>query len=561
MRSRFGMETDHQTSGAGRRHKHIRLGDLAHAAVNYFNGHIIVFNLGERLFNRLERSLSVGLNHNLQKFERTFFNALQNFLHSHSGFDELFAHHFVHLGGSRTGCFLIFHSLQNLTALHGAVQSGNLSGVRRPQLFDRFPKVIPHDFNTTESLSHNEVVPNAQISGVHKNGRHRSQIGVEMRLHHRSHRGPIGVRLQLHHFGHQKHAFQKLLDSLTLFRGNGHHHSLTAPFFRLKPVFGKLRHNFIHIGPGSIHFIDGHHNRHIGFFGMIDRFNGLRHHTVIRRHHQNGHVGCSGSTRSHGRERLVSRRIQKSNFLTFDFNLISSDVLRDSSRLAGHHIRISNGIQQSGFPMIHMTHHTHHRRTGFQIGFVILLQKFFQISFKNIFGRTGTALLFEVHSGFRSNNHRRIKINNLIQIGQNSVFHERSNQNRRAETCFFRQLFHGNHIGDFHTSFFHFRAFHSNRCLLRHFSGFLFALTFHNLFLLCFLHNFFIHLHLTLTAPSGNFIRHQFGNLILNLRIVLKSKLQKSLSHLTFRETHLRRELFKLNGQNRMVKKSPHTLG
>ena len=79
---------------------------------------------------------------------------------------------------------------------------------------------------------------------------------------------------------------------------------------------------------------------------MIDGFNGLWHHPIVGRHHQNGNIRHLGAARPHGGKRFMSRSIQKHNFFALLNHLISADMLGDAACLLGGHMRLANGIQQ-----------------------------------------------------------------------------------------------------------------------------------------------------------------------------------------------------------------------
>ena len=103
---------------------------------------------------------------------------------------------------------------------------------------------------------------------------------------------------------------------------------------------------------------------------VVDRFNRLRHHSVIGSSNQHHNVGRLRSARTHARERFVTRRIQKHNLAAEcrrrfigDGNLVGADVLRDATRFASGHIGRANRIEQCRFAMVDVTHDRDHRRT------------------------------------------------------------------------------------------------------------------------------------------------------------------------------------------------------
>jgi hypothetical protein len=47
-------------------------------------------------------------------------------------------------------------------------------------------------------------------------------------------------------------------------------------------------------------------------------------------------------------------------------------MLGDAARLACGHVRLADGVQQAGLPVVHVTQNGHHRRTGLQLGLVLV---------------------------------------------------------------------------------------------------------------------------------------------------------------------------------------------
>ena len=106
---------------------------------------------------------------------------------------------------------------------------------------------------------------------------------------------------------------------------------------------------------------------------MVDGLHGLRHHAVVRRHNQHGDIRGFGATHTHGRKRLMSRRIQEGNLLSVNLNHVSADVLGNAARLAGCHIGLTDGIQKGGFAVVNMAHNADYRRSGNHIRLVLLV--------------------------------------------------------------------------------------------------------------------------------------------------------------------------------------------
>jgi len=69
----------------------------------------------------------------------------------------------------------------------------------------------------------------------------------------------------------------------------------------------------IKIGFRLIHFVDRHDNRDIRRLRMVNGFNRLGHHTIIRSHNQYDDIGNLGTASPHRSKRFMSWRIEKCN--------------------------------------------------------------------------------------------------------------------------------------------------------------------------------------------------------------------------------------------------------
>ncbi len=179
--------------------------------------------------------------------------------------------------------------------------------------------------------------------------------------------GAVRISLELFHIGNQKDGLQKLLDAGFFHGGNRNTRCVAAPFLRDEFVFGQLLHHHLGVSTRFIHFIDGNNDGNFGRLGVVDRFYGLRHNTVIRRDNQHGNIRHLRTACAHGGECFVAGGVQKCNVAFADFNLIGTDVLRNAARLGGSNVGVADSIQQGCFAVIHVTHNHYDRSTRNQI--------------------------------------------------------------------------------------------------------------------------------------------------------------------------------------------------
>ena len=68
----------------------------------------------------------------------------------------------------------------------------------------------------------------------------------------------------------------------------------------------------------------------------------------------------------------MARRVQEGDGLAVHLHLVGADVLGDAARLAGHHVGVSNVVQQRGLAVVHVAHHHHHRGPVLQVLLLVL---------------------------------------------------------------------------------------------------------------------------------------------------------------------------------------------
>ena len=122
---------------------------------------------------------------------------------------------------------------------------------------------------------------------------------------------------------------------------------------------------------------------------MVQSLNRLGHDSVVRRDHQDCDVRNLCTSRTHGREGLVTGGVDKRdspfNSLVLGPHLVGADVLGDPASFSGGDVGISNGIEQLGLTVVDVTHDRHDRRTNHQVGFVFHLVEVNVEAFQELF--------------------------------------------------------------------------------------------------------------------------------------------------------------------------------
>ncbi len=114
-------------------------------------------------------------------------------------------------------------------------------------------------------------------------------------------------------------------------RRNRHELDVTAPVFRNNLKCRKLILDPVRISTFLVHLVDGNNQRNTSCPRMIHRFLGLRHHAIVSRDYQDNDISALSTSRPHGSKGRVTRRIQEGNHAVTGFNVISTDVLGNTT--------------------------------------------------------------------------------------------------------------------------------------------------------------------------------------------------------------------------------------
>ena len=164
--------------------------------------------------------------------------------------------------------------------------------------------------------------------------------------------------------------FQQVVDALAGLGRHRHERRFAAVFFRHDAFGDQFLRHAVDVGARLVDLVDRHDQGHAGRFRVGDRFLGLRHHAVVRRHHQDDDVGRLGAAGTHGRERFVTRGIQEGDHAARRVDVVSADVLRDAAGFARRHLGAADVVQQRGLAVVDVTHDGHDRRArlGLELG-------------------------------------------------------------------------------------------------------------------------------------------------------------------------------------------------
>jgi hypothetical protein len=104
---------------------------------------------------------------------------------------------------------------------------------------------------------------------------------------------------------------------------------------------------------------------------VVKRFNCLRHDAVVCCNNEHSNICDLGTASTHRRKGFVARCIDKGdcavNAIMIMVNLISTDVLSNSTRFALNHFSLTNCIKERCLTVINVTHNSYYWWAGNEI--------------------------------------------------------------------------------------------------------------------------------------------------------------------------------------------------
>ena len=158
-------------------------------------------------------------------------------------------------------------------------------------------------------------------------------------------------------------------------RGNIHEHGRAAPVFRHQAAVSELLLYAIGQRVRLINFVDRNNDRNFRSMGVVDGFERLRHHAVIRRDDENDNVGGFRAARTHAGKGFVTGRIEEHDLapvgrriFIHECDFVGADMLGDSAGFAFGNVGGTDGIEQRRFAVVDVAHDGDNRRTRNRFG-------------------------------------------------------------------------------------------------------------------------------------------------------------------------------------------------
>src|SRR5207244_1133404 len=128
---------------------------------------------------------------------------------------------------------------------------------------------------------------------------HRTSAPLQVGVHYGADRVAVGIGFEVQDLAGEHDGGEQVVQALARPRRDVHALELATVVPGDDALGGELLMDAVDVGVLPIDLVDGHHDGDAGRAGVVYGFDGLRHHAVVRRHHQHGHVGHRGTARSH----------------------------------------------------------------------------------------------------------------------------------------------------------------------------------------------------------------------------------------------------------------------
>ena len=148
--------------------------------------------------------------------------------------------------------------------------------------------------------------PTLRVPLLHEDRGDGATADVEVGLEHDAAGPTVGRGPQVFELGQHEDVLEQVVDAEVLQGGDLDHDGVAAPGLGDETVLGELLHDPVGVGVLAVDLVDGDDDRDLGRLGVVDRLDGLGHHAVVGRHHEDDDVGGLGATGPHGGERLVA---------------------------------------------------------------------------------------------------------------------------------------------------------------------------------------------------------------------------------------------------------------
>jgi hypothetical protein len=336
-------------------------------------------DLAQRVGEGFERTLYIGLEHEVERGDLAALHHREDVFEAGTAGE---AHRMLQAGGAppvgaclgdRAGRLLVGGGAQLVARERDVVEAEHFHRGGRAGLLHLLAVLVEHGADLAPGAAGHDRVADPQRASLHQRGDHRAPTLVEVRLEHERPGRELRVGRELLDLGDEQDRLEQLVDADPGGRGDVDDDRVTAPRLGHELLLHELLAHAGGVGVFAVDLGDSDEDRHLGRARVVDGLDGLRHHAVVGRHHEDGDVGGVRTSRPHGGERLVTRRVDEGDRRALVHGLVRTDVLRDAARLTRHDVGVADGVEQRGLAVVDVTEHRDDRCAGLEVGVVFFV--------------------------------------------------------------------------------------------------------------------------------------------------------------------------------------------
>ena len=168
---------------------------------------------------------------------------------------------------------------------------------------------VSHCTNLTEGRASGNCIAYMKGTLLYKNGCNRATALIELCFDYKTSSLTLRISLKFHNFCSQKDHIQKVINTFMGLSGYRCEYSASTPIFRDQIILRKFLLNTVDVGIGLIDLIYSNDNLNTCSLSMVDRFNRLRHYTIICSNNKDCDIGGLSTTHTHCSEGFMSGSI------------------------------------------------------------------------------------------------------------------------------------------------------------------------------------------------------------------------------------------------------------
>ena len=139
-----------------------------------------------------------------------------------------------------------------------------------------------------------------------------------------------------------------------------------APFFGDEFIFRECLAHAFGVGAWLVDFVDGDDDGDAGSFGVVDCFDGLRHHAVVCSDDEDDEVSDFRAASAERCERFMARGVEEDDPAGRRVDRRCADMLSDAAGFACRYAGIAQRIEEGGLAVVDVAHHGDDWRAEFE---------------------------------------------------------------------------------------------------------------------------------------------------------------------------------------------------